>query len=767
MKALVPALLLAAGAVSAQPIIDPSRTTTWNPGLNSVGGIPNYTNITATLSPLGGAQDDTLRIQTALDACQGTPAQGNVVKLNPGTFNINGNGLAFTKNYCVLRGSGTGTPLPTTPTGAACSNSGAGGTKLIKADRLTNLNYEILGMGFNPSLFISSTNLAADAVKGTTSLTLTSVPVGLSAGELVLVDHITNDNESVSGAFWGPTHDPAGTTLNSAMPSSTGGTLSAGTYYYQIAAINAATAGLSIASNELSATIPVGVTIGSVSLSWNAVPSATGGYNIYRGTTAGGENLSYTSTTSSFIDVGATSTLTGAPPAGSSRNWFVRQGRSISQIMEVTAISGNTITFATPFHTTFKTALGAQLSRYGDPNIGLQPFMQKSGVEDIYFCGGMGGDGHGNIAVGTCAYCWIKNIESHWAIGTQVGFYGTYRSVLRDSYIHETGCVPTPPATTCVPDANPGGSGYLVGINTGAADNLFENNIMWNGNKVIVMRGSGGGNVIGYNYMDDAWITYAPHFPEAGINAGHYTTPHMELLEGNRSHKYTGDSYWGNSIYITAFRSHFPTVRGAIPPLNNYTTNQAGTIYPYRDIEGRTGSSIEYHSTGHNLVGNVFGTQGQTLLSYTSPTYTAAQTSWLFEGLTSDPFTGCPFNCAVPMWVIGGSTCGPAGCPAWDSTTVNTIQRDGNWDFVTNSQTWCSVGGSPSYPSAGTHLCNGTPQTIPNSLYLTATPPFFGPNQPGCGPTGCTWPWVQPESATNPAKVFTLPAKARFDAMSH
>ena len=55
-----------------------------------------------------------------------------------------------------------------------------------------------------------------------------------------------------------------------------------------------------------------------------------------------------------------------------------------------------------------------------------------------------------------CAYCWVKNVEAHWSIGTSVGFYATFRSVLRDSYIHET------------PDPNPGGGGIPSRPQSGA-----------------------------------------------------------------------------------------------------------------------------------------------------------------------------------------------------------------------------------------------------------------------------------------------------------
>ena len=45
--------------------------------------------------------------------------------------------------------------------------------------------------------------------------------------------------------------------------------------------------------------------------------------------------------------------------------------------------------------------------------------------------------------------------------------------------------------------------------------------------------------------MDDAFGFTYPNFPEAGVNAGHYTTPHYELLEGNWLHNYKGDAFLG------------------------------------------------------------------------------------------------------------------------------------------------------------------------------------------------------------------------------
>jgi hypothetical protein len=412
------------------------------------------------------------------------------------------------------------------------------------------------------------------------------------------------------------------------------------------------------------------------------------------------------------------------PPGGGSRRWFIRQDRSLTQMMEVSAVSGNSITFNTPFHTTFRTAYQAQLTRF----TGL--LLQKVGVEDLYVWGGMGGDYHGNISMIHCAYCWVKNVNAAWSIGTNVGLYFTFRSEVRDSYIHET------------PDPNPGGAGYMTGLNYGASDNLFENNIMWYGNKEIIMRGTGGGNVVAYNYMDDSFGSTYPHSSEGGLNAGHYTTPHMELLEGNYSQNYVGDSYWGNSINITVFRNWLSALRGAHAPLNNYTiTLDNGCYLKYGDYSGRHAVSVAAYSYRTNFVGNVLGMSNQQLLGYNSHScFADHQTGWAYENLDNSlPGT------VVPMWAMGAdqSHVNIDGNWAWVSNTFQTQLRQGNWDWVSKRQSWDGIGGTGA-PGAG------SPQSIVDSLYLTAAPPFFGNNR---------WPWVDPATGT----TYTLPAKYCFE----
>jgi hypothetical protein len=370
-----------------------------------------------------------------------------------------------------------------------------------------------------------------------------------------------------------------------------------------------------------------------------------------------------------------------SPPGDASRGWFTRMDRPLGQMMEVASVSGSTVSFTTPFHISYRTAFSAQLTRLS------APVVKYAGVEDLYASGGSGGQGnfwlHG-------AYVWARNVESGFQVGSGVSIDACFRCVLRDSYVHTAQKV------------TPGGGAYGIAMSWYTADTLVENNIVWNMNKVMVMRATGGGNVIGYNYMEDGWINYAPDFVEEGLNASHMTTAHYELFEGNQSFNFGGDGRWGGAVYITVFRNHLTGKRRSIPPLN------------YRDTGNPRAISLADGHWWYTFVGNVLGTPGQN----PAP----------LSGYTYEDFY--PWNDApVPMWKLGYSdNWGPA-----DTKVTSTVVRDGNFDYVTNQVRW-----------------DNPAQAIPASLYLTSKPPFFGNNP---------WPWVEPLTGA----LYTLPARVRFD----
>jgi len=98
-------LLLLSGVTAFGEIITTDRRINWQGNVGVSGGIPNVTTVYTTLNPSGG--DDTAAINNALTAC---PAN-QVVKLNSGTFNVNGlidyQSIGSGK---VLRGNGRPTP---------------------------------------------------------------------------------------------------------------------------------------------------------------------------------------------------------------------------------------------------------------------------------------------------------------------------------------------------------------------------------------------------------------------------------------------------------------------------------------------------------------------------------------------------------------------------------------------------------------------------------------------------------------------------------
>jgi hypothetical protein len=371
-----------------------------------------------------------------------------------------------------------------------------------------------------------------------------------------------------------------------------------------------------------------------------------------------------------------------AQPGGPARGWFTRYDRPVGQMLEIAAVSGNTLSFTTPLHIAFDTAHTAQVTRY------TIPYGAKyAGVEDLYVRGGM----DDNLTLRFAMYSWVKNVESDWSTGDSFALDSCFRCVLRDSYAHDT------------PSPYPGGGGYLLSIAHYTADSLVENNIFINGNKVMVMRASGGGNVLGYNYFDNGYIGNTLGWMETGLNASHLTCPHHELFEGNQAFNIDGDDTWGGAVRNTYFRNH-----------------ATGKRRSYTDISNRRAIGLMYGHYDYSFVGNVLGTAGQNPAPYSG---------FAYEDL--HPWEDNP----IGMWRLGYTPTNWDAPP--EARVVQSTHRHGNFDYATNTVRWTS----------------GYDQTLPNSLYLTSKPAFFG---------AYPWPWVDP---TGPTKLHTLPARARYDGV--
>ena len=370
-----------------------------------------------------------------------------------------------------------------------------------------------------------------------------------------------------------------------------------------------------------------------------------------------------------------------------SKGWFSRTDRPTNEIKEIASVSGNTITFTSPLSISYRVSHNAQVTRYTRP-------VENAGVENLSLKGGS----EGALRFENAAYSWAKNVEITQWLGEGVAINGSFRVEVRDSTIHQ-GSWPVP-----------GGAGYAISVARGSSEALIENNIIEDANKVMVFRSSGTGSVVGYNYADNGWIWGVEGWVEVGINASHMAGPHHVLFEGNYSFNADSDYTHGNAIYLTFFRNWLSGQRRSFGDAGNIRT-----------------VGLAYGSWWDLFIGNVLGRPGQ----MSGWHYTDSAMSCDASG---DNCAGSNAGWSDPnIWRLGYD--GARWTMHPDPKVLSTVIRDGNYDFLTNSQKWHNTPGGFAMPS---------------SLYLRAKPSFFGNNP---------WPWVDPSNGT----LGTLPAKARFD----
>jgi hypothetical protein len=166
------------------------RVTTWKPGVP--GGVPTRSKVCAKISAKSygnGSIDATGGIQEAIGSCR----DGQVVQLSAGTFTINGGNIIMIDHGITLRGAGPDQTILQKTDGAK-PGAEAPGPKPSPIIILGPFRWASSGSTGK------TTNLTADAVKGSLSINVASTS-GFKAGQTVLLDEL-------SGASWQA--DPTG-----------------------------------------------------------------------------------------------------------------------------------------------------------------------------------------------------------------------------------------------------------------------------------------------------------------------------------------------------------------------------------------------------------------------------------------------------------------------------------------------------------------------------------------------------------------------------
>jgi hypothetical protein len=363
--------------------------------------------------------------------------------------------------------------------------------------------------------------------------------------------------------------------------------------------------------------------------------------------------------------------------SGSAGCWFSNCNRPTNEMHQISAISGNTITFDSPITISYRVSHQAQLYYW------QTPFTLNAGIENLTVSNG----DDGNIKFQECAYCWAQNVENTLWLNDGFDVISAFRVQLEGVYVHNA-----------VWPVN-GGGGYAISLSWGSSEILIENSISVLANKVMVARSSGAGSVVGYNYMDDGYINGQDTWIEIGLNASHMVGSHHVLFEGNYSFNIDSDQTHGNSIYHTFFRNYSSGYRKPFTALDGThiddTTGCCGLL--------RAGGAHAY-AYWFSFIGNVLGTSGDT-------------SGWVYDGI-GGPNSFPPTS----IWTLGWMDITPQG---YDPNVAATAIRHGNYDYLTNGVHW-----DP----------NIIDQTLPTSLYLTQAPAFFnagrGYTWPWVNPTG-------------------------------
>jgi hypothetical protein len=279
---------------------------------------------------------------------------------------------------------------------------------------------------------------------------------------------------------------------------------------------------------------------------------------------------------------------------------------------------------------------------------------------------------------------------------------------VRDSYFHESG------------NYSQGGNAY--GINISGSENLIENNIAIKLNKPIVLECSNGGNVVAYNYVDEAVIgSLTNDWQEAAIST-HASFCHYELIEGNWTPNAGPDSTHGNNGWNTVFRNF---CRGR---------NSSGRATAYCRAVFSDGWQMTLNSIGNVLWYPGSGVQ-RLMTASMSPADMGNTNGIGYTGVRQSAVYLIGSN----AWVVGDGQ--KPGADYMDNgMAYGRFHRHLDFDYFSNSQYR-----NPANPVT----------TLPSSLYLAAKPAFFG---------SYDWPWVDPAGTSDAQRVKTLPAKARFDA---
>lgn len=201
-------------------------------------------------------------------------------------------------------------------------------------------------------------------------------------------------------------------------------------------------------------------------------------------------------------------------------DWDVSWAQDVvGQMVEITAINGNSINLKHPLMYTFSQSLNVKASP--------TKMITGAGLENLKVHRVDNGNDY-NLRFDFAYNCWIRNIEGSYCDRGHIAINQSAHIEIRESYFHHAY------------DYGGGGHGYGVNLQDHTTAALIENNIFHFLRHTYLAKEGSIGNVFAYNYSRE------PNGSNNDIALhGHFGL--MNLIEGNIVQKIIAGDYWGPS----------------------------------------------------------------------------------------------------------------------------------------------------------------------------------------------------------------------------
>src|SRR6267143_1808893 len=208
--------------------------------------------------------------------------------------------------------------------------------------------------------------------------------------------------------------------------------------------------------------------------------------------------------------------------------------RGQQQIVTVSAINGNTVTF-TPGLYMPNWRPSQSPGAWWDSNP-----VSRDGIENLSIDHSAVSGGVNIILISNCSQCWVKGVRSIKPNRSHVSIWTSAKIVVRDSYFYQT--------------QNAVSQSY--GVETfGASDILEENNVFHQVAAPQMFNSDCEGCVAGYNFAINDYFGQSTNWLQQGVNF-HSSVMNI-LLEGNVGTGLYSDRFHGTAHFATLFRNRY------------------------------------------------------------------------------------------------------------------------------------------------------------------------------------------------------------------